>query len=90
MSRQSARGPAWQAQRLRILDRDGWVCSYCGKALIGEDATVDHIAAVATSDRKGDDYEDDALVSACRRCNGTKGAKPLVRLGYRNPRWFRS
>lgn len=86
MSRHSAKGPAWEAQRQRVLDRDGWQCAYCGKDLVGDDATVDHLEAIANSDTR--DYQDDELVSACRRCNAAKSDKPLVRLGYRSPRWF--
>lgn len=88
MSRHSASGPAWEAQRQRVLDRDGWRCAYCGCDLVGSDATVDHLESVASSGRDGDDYLDAELVAACRRCNGTKQDKPLVRLGYRSPRWF--
>lgn len=86
MSRHSASGPAWEAQRQRVLDRDGWRCAYCGKDLTGADATVDHLEAISLD--PGRTYSDDELVSACRRCNGSKGDKPLVRLGFRNPRWF--
>jgi hypothetical protein len=31
---------------LQILDRDGWICHWCGKPLVGSDATVDHLQTV--------------------------------------------
>ena len=33
----------WQKTRRRILNRDNWTCTYCGKKLVNSDATVDHI-----------------------------------------------
>ena len=86
MSKYSATGPAWRSQRLRVLERDGWQCAYCGKALVGDDATVDHIVPISTDpDRL---YLDSELVAACRTCNGRRSDKPLIRTDYRNPRWF--
>ena len=86
MSKHSARGAAWEAQRKRVLDRDGWVCTSCGKALEGADATVDHIEPIA--DDPDRIYEDHELASMCRRCNGIKQDRVLVRLAWFNPRWF--
>lgn len=92
MSQYSARGAAWQAQRRRVLERDGYVCAYCGNWL--EDnhadpthkATVDHIEPVAL--QSGHDYQDHELVSACLRCNGQKQDRRLVRSVYWNRRWL--
>lgn len=86
MSKQSARGAEWDAQRIRVLDRDGWACTYCGKDLVGDDATVDHIEALNGSGRTK--YDDDELCSACRVCNGRKSDKTLIRLDYRSTDWF--
>lgn len=86
MSKYSASGAAWQAQRLRVLNRDGWVCVYCGKALEGRDAHVDHISPISLS--PDHDYTDDDLTSSCARCNTTKGAQVLTRLPYWNERWL--
>lgn len=88
MSRHSAAGHAWRTQRKRVLDRDGWACTACGKDLHGSDATVDHVEAIALN--PGRTYLDHELVAMCRRCNSRKGARTMVRLDYRNPRWFRS
>lgn len=85
MSKHSARGPSWQAQRKRVLERDDWTCAYCRVHLEGSNATVDHVSPVALD--PGKTYRDDELVAACRTCNGRKQDRTLVRLDYRSPRW---
>ena len=86
MSQHSADGKAWDAQRKRVLDRDGWCCRYCTKVLVGDDATVDHIEPIALT--PGRVYRDDELCAACRSCNSRKKDQRLVRLDYRSPVWF--
>lgn len=92
MSRHSASGRQWQAQRLRVLARDGWACAYCSADLVDGDkthprgATVDHVSAIALDPDHS--YSDDELIAACRTCNGLKSDRPLVRLTWENPRWF--
>lgn len=56
--------------RKRILDRDGWVCVYCGSK---DNLTLDHVIARS----RGGDNSDKNLVTACRSCNSSKGAKSL-------------
>lgn len=82
MSRHSASGARWKAQRLRVLNRDGWTCGYCGKQLVGDDATVDHVEPIALD--PGRTYADHELIACCRSCNAAKGARPLVRMPYLN------
>jgi hypothetical protein len=60
----------WKRVRLEVLTRDNWVCFYCG----GEATSVDHIHAVAKSDGEND-LDPSYLVSACRRCNSSKGSR---------------
>lgn len=86
MSEQSSRGPVWEATRKRILDRDGWLCLYCGKDLTLEarDATVDHIIP---KDLGGTD-DDSNLVASCRRDNGIKSNKVMIRMPWFNPAWL--
>lgn len=84
MSEQSSRGSGWDKVRLKVLDRDAWTCFYCGKHLEGNDATADHIIAKASG---GTDTLDN-LVAACRRCNGIKQDRTLVRLPWINTRWL--
>ena len=57
----------WKKQRLRVLSRDGYTCTYCGDVA----TEVDHIIP-----RKvGGSHDMDNLTSACRRCNLLKGAR---------------
>lgn len=88
MSVHSARGRAWDEQRLRVLERDDWQCTYCKVELVRDDpaTTVDHVEAIALD--PGRTYLDDELVAACRPCNSRKGARELVRLDYRAQGWF--
>lgn len=86
MSRHSAKGATWEAQRQRVLNRDDWRCSWCGKPLEGSDATVDHIDPIVNN--AGRDYRDDELMAMCRKCNGLKSDKALVRQPYYNARWL--
>lgn len=86
MSRHSAHGTAWNAQRQRILDRDGWRCVYCHTDIGGDNATVDHVTPIALN--PDTTYTDDELVSACRTCNSRKGDRATYRVDYRNPRWL--
>ena len=56
----------WQRLRIQILIRDHWTCTYCGKPLLGPDATVDHVIPMPSLDPSN-------LVAACRRCNSREG-----------------
>lgn len=38
---------AWQRTRLAVISRDGGVCQFCGKLVIGEPGDVDHIVPKA-------------------------------------------
>jgi 5-methylcytosine-specific restriction endonuclease McrA len=58
----------WKRVRLAVLARDGYVCAYCG-----QDAdTVDHVVSIK---RGGDPLSMENCVSACRRCNSSKGSR---------------
>ena len=57
----------WKNQRLRVLQRDGYVCQYCG----GEATQVDHVIARAM----GGGHDLDNLVACCALCNSRKGSK---------------
>lgn len=86
MSKQSSRSSQWKAQRQRVLDRDGWVCTSCGRQLVGSDATVDHCDPVALN--PGKEYRDDELVAMCRRCNGIKSDRVKARQTWFDRRWL--
>jgi hypothetical protein len=62
--------------RWTIFARDGFTCRYCGRQA-GEDGVelaVDHVVSVAD----GGTNAADNLVTACRDCNGGKGARSLL------------
>lgn len=63
----------WASIRVQILERDKYVCGYCGiKA-----RTVDHINPKC---RGGDEHEDN-LVACCKKCNFKKNKRTLEECG---------
>ena len=57
---------AYRKRRLQVLNRDGWICFYCG-----DDATqADHVIPIS---RGGDPMDLDGMVASCKRCNVSKG-----------------
>lgn len=54
--------------RLRVYDRDGWVCLHCGTS---EHLSLDHIHPYS---RGGEDVLEN-LQTLCRSCNSRKGAR---------------
>lgn len=69
----SDRPPAtvWKVLREQIFARDDYTCRYCGNR--GVRLECDHVFPVS----KGGLSEPDNLVTACYRCNRSKGAKTL-------------
>lgn len=63
----------WPAVRLTILDRDLYVCGYCGDRAVA----VDHIIPRS----RGGDSSPENLVSACKSCNSRKGDRLLSECG---------
>ncbi|WP_040569709.1 HNH endonuclease [Microbacterium maritypicum] len=82
MSKQSSRGPAWEALRQAVLERDGYTCAYCGR----EATTADHVTPKAQGGRD----ELSNLVAACLPCNSKKQDRVLIRNAGFNPRWLDS
>lgn len=80
MSKQSARGPAWEAIRKAVLERDSSICAYCG----GHANTVDHVIPV----NAGGKEDMGNLVAACLTCNGRKSDRMVQRVSGANPRWM--
>ena len=68
-SRRRTFGRPWRRLRETILERDGFLCRYCG----GPANTVDHVVPV----ERGGSHDPLNLVAACSRCNESKGAKTL-------------
>jgi 5-methylcytosine-specific restriction endonuclease McrA len=60
----------WRRTRLKVLERDNYICFYCG---IPKATHVDHITPVS---KAGSD-ELSNLISACQNCNLSKGSKSV-------------
>lgn len=61
----------WRKTRVRIFERDGFTCSYCGAR--GVRLECDHIVPVAI----GGSHDDSNLTTACFACNRSKHTKTL-------------
>jgi hypothetical protein len=59
--------------RLKVFERDGYRCLYCGKALDRSSATLDHVRPIAA----GGGHGPDNLVTVCLQCNASKSSRPL-------------
>lgn len=60
--------------RIRVFERDGYMCRYCGKQLTRFTATLDHLQPVS----EGGDNSFDNLATACLHCNSRRGAHPIM------------
>lgn len=59
--------------RIKVYERDGYKCRYCGKQLTRFTCTLDHVTPVA--ERGTNSF--DNLVTACLECNSRKHKRPL-------------
>ncbi len=57
-----------QQNRIRVFERDGYICHYCQKQLTRFTATLDHVKPLA----EGGDNSLDNLVTACLDCNAKR------------------
>ena len=63
-----------QEKRLAIYLRDGLACAYCGASVEdGSILTLDHIKPYS----KGGSNEAKNLITSCRKCNSSRGVRPL-------------
>jgi len=63
-----------QSKRLAIYLRDGLACSYCGHSVEdGASLTLDHLKPAS----KGGTNNQTNLVTACERCNKSRGTRSL-------------
>jgi 5-methylcytosine-specific restriction endonuclease McrA len=60
-SQRKSNSTQWKKLRMRILQRDGFECYWCG----AEANTCDHVIPVA----RGGTDDPENLVAACKRCN---------------------
>lgn len=62
------------AKRLAIYLRDGLACSWCGASIEdGTQLTLDHL----TPHSKGGSNHESNLVTACHRCNSSRGNRSV-------------
>jgi hypothetical protein len=66
--------------RRQVYARDRYTCAYCGRGGRGIRLTIDHVFPVAL----GGTNEIGNLVTACRACNMSKGAKVMDTAGLRS------
>lgn len=59
--------------RIKVYERDGYKCRYCGKQLTRFTCTLDHVTPVAEHGTNSLDN----LVTACLECNSRKHSRPL-------------
>ncbi len=59
--------------RLKIYERDDYLCKYCNKQLTRFTTTLDHINPVS----EGGDNTKDNLVTSCLSCNSKKNSRPV-------------
>lgn len=64
-----------QEKRLAIYVRDGLACVYCGDSVEnGAQLTLDHVLPYTDGGLNGAAN----LLTACHRCNSSRGARPLA------------
>jgi 5-methylcytosine-specific restriction endonuclease McrA len=64
----------WAAIRVHILERDRYICQYCGNSA----RTVDHIDPKS----KGGEESEKNLVACCKKCNAIKNNRSLKECGF--------
>lgn len=57
--------------RLKVFERDGWVCGICKRPVSRDDVSIDHIIPIA----RGGDHTYENCQTAHLACNISKGAK---------------
>jgi hypothetical protein len=76
-----------------VLSRDKYICQYCGIQMQESNATIDHVIAASTFDRKVDANTWGNMVACCNSCNGKKGDLTLAQCGMklkRTPKEYKS
>lgn len=63
--------PEWQKKRLEVMNRDGFICMWCG--CTGDTLNVHHW--YYASGRKPWEYPDEAFITVCEGCHKTVSAK---------------
>lgn len=68
----------WLKLRIKIFDRDGFICRYCGRGPMKDDGVVLHVDHKIPKKHGGSDLLDN-LITSCEQCNLGKGD---LLLGY--------
>jgi len=65
----------WADLTAQVIERDGWICSYCDLDISKSDVrhAIDHVFPLS----KGGTNELDNLCMSCQPCNSSKGDKIL-------------
>lgn len=65
----------WASLTRQVIERDGWICSYCDLDISKSDVrhAIDHVFPLS----KGGTNELDNLCMSCQPCNSSKGDKIL-------------
>jgi len=58
-------------KRIKVFERDKWICSYCGEKVTQQNATLDHFIPQS----KGGIDNKDNLRTCCLTCNSLKSGK---------------
>lgn len=80
----SSRSEEFKANRLKVLARDGYVCTYCGR----EATEADHVDPTEVDGKKNDSMTN--LVAACKSCNSSKGNRTQTRMNWYDREWLDS
>jgi HNH endonuclease len=60
--------------RLKVFERDGYLCYKCGKLLTRFSATLDHLQPVS----RGGTHSYTNLATSCLHCNSRRGNRPVM------------
>ena len=75
-------GRGWKRLRRHVLERDGWLCAWCGIDLRqhGVTASVDHVVSIKAGELAGwtraELNDPSNLVASCSSCNSSRAARP--------------
>jgi 5-methylcytosine-specific restriction endonuclease McrA len=78
----------WREARTRARKTLLPLCNYCGKDLVGNDFTIDHIVPPSQSPGGIPNHAADNLQALCRSCNSRKQDTVQVRTNWRSPKWY--